>query len=89
VADTEFRLWVRAYLAGVLGIPEADVELDRTLDSYGLDSVDAVLMAGALEDELEFEIDPAAFLQFPTIEAMVAALEHDDGRQNFAAPAVS
>ncbi len=80
-ADGELRKWVRDYLADVLGIPEPEVELDRTLDSYGLDSIEAVLMAGGLEDFLGLEIDPAAFLQYPTIEAMVAALEHGEGIQ--------
>jgi len=81
VAESEIRQWVRRYLAGVLGIDEARVELDRTLEAYGLDSIEAVLMAGALEDELDFEVDPAAFLQFPTIEAMVAALESGEGER--------
>ena len=75
------RKWVRDYLADVLGIPEPEVELDRTLDSYGLDSIEAVLMAGGLEDFLGVEIDPAAFLQYPTIEAMVGALEQGEGLQ--------
>jgi acyl carrier protein len=78
VAEREIRKWVREYLADVLGIPEPEVELDRTLESYGLDSIEAVLMAGGLEEELGFEIDPAAFLQYPTIETMVAALEHGE-----------
>jgi acyl carrier protein len=79
MARSVIRQWVLGYLAAVLGIPEQAVELDRTLESYGLDSIDAVLMAGALEDELGFEVDPAAFLQYPTIEAMVAAVEHGGG----------
>jgi acyl carrier protein len=73
--SNEIRTWVGNYLANVLGVPAADVRLDCTLNDYGLDSVEAVLMAGALEDELELQVDPAAFLQFPTIEAMVAAVE--------------
>ncbi len=77
MAESRIRQWVRRYLAGVLKIPE--VELDRSLEAYGLDSLEAVLMAGALEDELGLEIDPAAFLQYPTIEAMVAALERGEG----------
>lgn len=81
MAEIQIRKWVRDYLANVLELPESEVELDRTLDSYGLDSVEAVLMAGGLEEELGFDIDPAAFLQYPTIEAMVAALEHDEGIQ--------
>ncbi|MGI8840517.1 MAG: acyl carrier protein [Caulobacteraceae bacterium] len=89
MADGDIRLWVRRYLAGVLGLPEPAIELDRTLEAYGLDSIEAVLMAGALEDELGFEVDPAAFLQFPTIEAMVAALESGEGQRlltEYAAP---
>lgn len=80
-SESHLRRWVRGYLARVIGIPEPEVELERTLDSYGLDSIEAVLMAGGLEEELGVEVDPAAFLQFPTIEAMVAALEHGEGLQ--------
>ena len=80
MTGSEIRQWIRAYLAGVLGIPEAEVALDRTLDDYGLDSIEGVLMAGDLENELGFEVDPAAFLQYPTIEAMVIALERGDGQ---------
>jgi len=81
MAETRLRRWVRDYLATTLGIPESEVELDRTLDSYGLDSIEAVLMAGGLEEELDVEIDPAAFLQYRTIEEMVAALEHGERLQ--------
>ncbi|MEO8926164.1 MAG: acyl carrier protein [Caulobacteraceae bacterium] len=84
MADIQIRKWVRDYLAEVLTIPEAEVELDRTLESYGLDSIEAVLMAGGLEEELGFEIDPAAFLQYPTIEAMVVALEQGEGLEPLA-----
>lgn len=87
--EAEIRSWVRQYLARILGVPERDIKLDCTLDAYGLDSVEAVLMAGELEDALGVEIDPAAFLQFPTIEGMVAALERGDGLQqllNYVAP---
>lgn len=76
MTTSKLRIWTIDYLAGALGIPADSVELDRTLDSYGLDSVEAVLMAGALEESLGVEVDPAAFLQYPTIEAMVSALEN-------------
>ncbi len=86
MAEGGLRRWVRSYLAEILFIPEPEVELDRTLDSYGLDSIEAVLMAGDLEEELGIEIDPAAFLQYPTIEAMVAALERGEGLQQIVGP---
>ena len=69
------RPWVRAYIGNLIGSPVDEVRLDRELGSYGLDSVDAVLMAGEMEQAFGIEIDPAAFLQYSTIEAMVAMLE--------------
>jgi acyl carrier protein len=73
--DQAIRKWVCNHLAEVLGVPAQQVDLKRTLESYGLDSVEAVLMAGALEDEFHLQIDPAGFLQYPNLEAMVVALE--------------
>jgi acyl carrier protein len=72
--ELDLRAWVRGHLGRVLGIAPDLIALDRTLADYGLDSVDAVLMAGELEEAFGIEIDPAGFIQFDTIEAMVLAL---------------
>jgi acyl carrier protein len=72
--EDTLRDWVRAHLAGLLGKPPATIALDGKLNDYGLDSVDAILMAGELEDHFGIEIDPASFIQFDTFEAMIAAL---------------
>ena len=72
--DPDLAAWVRGHLGRVLGIAPNLVALDRTLADYGLDSVDAVLMAGELEEAFGIEIDPAGFIQFDTIEAMVLGL---------------
>ena len=72
--DPDLRAWVRSHLGRVLGMAPEQVGLHRTLADYGLDSVDAVLMAGELEEAFGVEIDPAGFIQFDTIEAMVLAL---------------
>jgi acyl carrier protein len=75
LSESAVRTYVREHLAGVLGIAPEEVQLDCGLDRYGLDSVEAVLMAGAIEDDLGLRIDPAAFLQCSTIESMVVVLE--------------
>ena len=72
--ETGLRNWVRSHLANLLGVAPESVALDKSLADYGLDSVDAVLMAGELEDALKIEIDPASFLQFDTFEQMIAAV---------------
>ena len=66
--------WVRDYLSHLLGRPAEAIALDCSLADYGVDSVDAVVMAGELEFAFDLEIDPATFLQFDTIQAMISAL---------------
>jgi acyl carrier protein len=75
MTESKVRNWVRQHLAQLLGIEPASVAFDRTLENYGLDSVDAVLMAGELEEALGVEIDPASFIQYENFEQMIVALE--------------
>ena len=66
--------WLREYLGQLLGIAPAAIVLERSLNDYGLDSVDAVLMAGEMEVAFAIEIDPASMLQHPTFAAMITAV---------------
>jgi phthiocerol/phenolphthiocerol synthesis type-I polyketide synthase B len=75
MAESKVRTWVRDYLARFARIGATEISFDRTLADYGLDSVDAVLMAGELEEAEGVEIDPATFIQFDSIEQMILALE--------------
>lgn len=72
--EQQLRDWIRGHLAQRVGVAGEEIAFDRTLGDYGLDSVDAVLMAGELEEAFGIEIDPAAFIQFDTFEQMIAAL---------------
>jgi acyl carrier protein len=74
MTEDGLRDWVRNHLASLLAVSPESVVLDRSLADYGLDSVDAVLMAGELEEALDIEIDPASFLQYDTFEQMIVAL---------------
>lgn len=73
--ESNVRQWVRAYLARTTNVEPAQIRFDRTLADFGLDSVDAVLMAGEMEDATGMQVDPASFIQYDTFEEMVAALE--------------
>ena len=68
------REWATAYLAHLLNRPPAEIDLFREISAYGLDSMDAVVMAGAMEDHFQVEIDPAAFLRQTTIGDLLDAL---------------
>lgn len=76
---TEERLWewVRNHLAQVLGVAPESIAFDKALSSYGLDSVDAVLMAGELEEAFGIEIDPARFIERDSFEAIIKTLAAD------------
>jgi acyl carrier protein len=74
--STEERLWewVRAYLAQVLGVAPESIAFDKGLNNYGLDSIDAILMAGELEEAFGIEIDPASFIECDSFQAVIVLL---------------
>lgn len=67
--------WVRAHLSTLLAVPESEVDFERTLSDYGLDSFDLMVMAGDAEEALGIEIDPEPFFPPPAIAQVVAILE--------------
>jgi acyl carrier protein len=75
------RDWVVRYLASLLGIDAADVDLTKGLGEYGLDSVDAMIMAGQLEDHFQIEIDPAVFFEYDTLQQMLDAWNATDRKE--------
>jgi acyl carrier protein len=68
------RGWAVAYLAYVLNLPTGEVDLMRGLADYGLDSMDAVVMAGEMEVHFGIEIDPALFLRPAPLGVLIAEL---------------
>lgn len=81
------REWVVGYLADLLHIDRADVDLTKDLTSFGLDSVDAVVMGAAMEERFDLEMDPSVFIEHRNFQEMLnwlsahplpAASNHDD-----------
>jgi acyl carrier protein len=71
------RRWATAYIAHLVGRAEGDVDLYRPFSDYGLDSMDAVVMAGEMEEHFAMEIDPGLFLQETTTLGELIAREFD------------
>jgi acyl carrier protein len=57
------REWIVGYLADILQVDHTEVDLAKGLDSFGLDSVDAVIMGAAMEEEFGIELDPTVFIE--------------------------
>jgi acyl carrier protein len=70
----EIQTWVVDYLAQLLEVDPADVDVTIPFDRYGLDSAAAVGMTGELADWLDHEIDPTVLYDYPTIESLVQYL---------------
>lgn len=74
-----YRDWAVAYLAKLLGMDPSHVDLAKGLNEYGLDSVDAMIMAGEFEEHFGVEIDPAVVFEADTVQKMLEAWEKIDG----------
>lgn len=70
--DVEHQLAVR--LAGVIGVPTEEIETDRELQSYGLSSLDGLVLLGDLENWLGFEVPPSALADYPTLKDLAGHL---------------
>jgi acyl carrier protein len=66
--------WIVDYVADVLALEPHEVDVAMAFDRFGMDSVTAVGMTGALEEWLGRRIDPMVIYQHPTIAKLAAAL---------------
>lgn len=62
------------YICSVLSLDSASFSTAATFDSYGLDSVEAVLMAGVMEEEFGVQVDPARMFEAPSVDQFVALM---------------
>ena len=74
ITATEIQEWIVAYLADLLAIEPAEVDVTISLERYGLDSSAAVVLTGDLQDWLGTEINPTLLYDYPTVEAVVQHL---------------
>jgi acyl carrier protein len=59
--------WLTDKIGQRLGVPAADVETAKYFDEFGLDSTEALVLAGELEQWLGFELETTALWYHPTI----------------------
>lgn len=71
----QLELALTGMLAKTLRIAAAEIDVDRPLPHYGLDSIDAVTLAGDLEDWLNIELPSTLLWDYPTVAAIAGFLE--------------
>jgi acyl carrier protein len=73
IAPQVLRSWMVNYICGVLGLDAATFSTSDRFDVYGLDSVEAVIMAGVMEEEFQVLVDPNQFFEYPSVDEFVGA----------------
>ena len=66
----EVRDWLVQYLAGLLAMAPNEVDIDRPVQRYGLDSQAAVELTGHLADWLGEDVDPTVVFEHLTIRSL-------------------
>jgi acyl carrier protein len=69
--------WLIEQLSAQLGISTEQIDVQRPLDSYGLDSAQVMLLAGRAEKQLGFTISPILLWHYPTIKALSERIAED------------
>lgn len=59
--------WLVDKVAIRLGVPPSEVDVNQYFDTFGLDSTEALVLAGELENWLGTEIETTALWYHPTI----------------------
>lgn len=73
IEEDQVRSWLVNYISGVLDIPKMDFPIEGRFDSYGLDSVEAVIMAGVLEEDFRVPVDPMELFEHPSVKEFASA----------------
>jgi phthiocerol/phenolphthiocerol synthesis type-I polyketide synthase A len=70
----ELEIGLRTILAGELGMPEEELELDRPFADMGLDSVMAMAVRREVEQLVGIELSATMLWNYPTVAALAAHL---------------
>lgn len=69
--------WIVTQISLQLGINPEQIDVQQPLESYGLDSMQAMLLISKAEKFLGFKISPMLLWHYPTIEALAKRIAED------------
>ena len=75
VSGDAVRKLLIAELAAILLIDESQIDTSKPFDEYGLDSTDAIILVGTIEDHTQMELEPELLIQNRTIEDVIKSLK--------------
>lgn len=66
--------WLIDTLGTLLGVDNEEIDLEKSIFAYGLDSSVAVSITGDLETWLDLELDPTLLWEYPKISELAEYL---------------
>jgi acyl carrier protein len=66
----EIKAWLVAHISEQLGVEPDDIDIRQSLDSYGLESAQAMILVSKAEKLFGFELSPILLWHYPTIETL-------------------
>lgn len=73
----EIQAWLISRLSEQLNVEPEDIDVREPLDSYGLDSAQAMLLMTKAEKLLGFQVSPILLWHYPTIEGISQRLAEE------------
>jgi acyl carrier protein len=73
----DIQVWLVTQLAELLGVEATEIDITAPLDSYGLDSAQAMLLAAKAGKFLGFQLSPLLLWHYPTIESLSQRLAEE------------
>ncbi|MDB9468878.1 acyl carrier protein [Dolichospermum circinale CS-1225] len=74
MSQEKIENWLIDTLANFLRINSKEIDLEKSIFTYGLDSSVAVSITGELETWLDLELDPTLFWEYPKISELAKYL---------------
>lgn len=75
MSDPDLILYLREQIARRTELPLEEVTVTSVLIDIGLESIDAVLLCGDVEDQFDVEIDPSMIFEHDTLGAFADAVQ--------------
>ncbi|MEA5575866.1 acyl carrier protein [Anabaena sp. UHCC 0451] len=73
----DIQAWLVANISYILGVNPEEIDIQEPLDSYGLDSAQAMILASKAEKFLGFKLSLIHLWYYPTIEELSQRLAEE------------
>ena len=76
-SEAEIQAWLIANIASIVEIDPKDIDVEKPLEYYGMDSMQAMHLSGDLEEWMGRTLSPTAVWDYPTIDLLARHLAAD------------